>query len=458
MIQNMKYLHFRLIVLSIFCLLSSLTSFSRSLEPNKLMKDTTVSVIDTVKARMMFDQLKPTLLRQIDELNNKRSICERLINSKKKKAESDLDKTIIEEAYNYALEANPNLRKYKTNNPQYWTMLVPVGGPLLTSAINSGRDGRTTEIRDKDVTKGKLSDNVRTYLSMYENHLSDNIRQLNHAMNNNWMVFVKNPPTKLAITQIENQYYRGFYYDDNYTLDRLDKSAMIDGIEYLFSGKGKYERESYPTDISYLRFKEIPQYRVTYDEDHNDKIGEVYDNKGNLVLIPYIDRDAYDVFKEMKRLVYVQDFKNNKYNIKSENQHTQKFLNLWIGRKNGFRESQSDLASMQAAVMLTAMFGSQRSAESVASKALNKVTDYRDTKGEQFLNQLEIDHSEEFGYIYSIERLSNKQFKIVYLNKATLSPSISAIVTYFTGDKPYTSTFSVELCNTTSQVPPVIRR
>ena len=453
-----KSFYQRLITLCILCLIISIESFSRSLEPNKIVKDTIVSVIDTIRAQEVFNRIKPSLINKLNKLKEKYSVCSKLIQSKRKKVESDIELRIIQDAYEYALSINPELRRYKTNTPQYWTRLIPVSGSLLTAAINSGRDGtKTTEIYDKNVKIGKLTNDVRSYVSIYANYLHGQIKGMDNSIKNNWLIFVANPPTKLATIQIDNPYYRGYHYDDEYALDKIDKSAMTDGVEYLFSKNGTHEEESYPTKISFLRFSEIPAYRVTFDKDKDNKICEVYDNKGNLIFVPCLTRNEYDIFKEFKRLVYFEDYKNNKYNIKSENSSTQKFLNLWIGRKNGFKESQSDLASMQTAVMLTAMFGSELSANAVASKALNKASDYRDTMGERFLDQLELDHSNEFGYIYSIDRIDDKQFRVVYLDKETLYPSICGIVTFKTGDEPYTSVYSVRLCDMPDDVPPIIR-
>lgn len=455
-----KLLCKQLITLGLLCLLSISTNemFSRSLEPNKLMKDTTVAVIDTIRAGEIYNRVKPTILNQLNKLKYKYSVCEKLIQSKKNKVESNIELQILQEAYKYALSKNPELRKYKTNDPQYWTMLVPVSGPLLTAAVNSGRDGKKkTEVYDKNVKKGKLTDEVKSYLSIFARHMDSQIKGMSNSMKYNWTSFVKDPPTKFVTTQIENPYYRGYHYDNEYILDKIDKSAMIEGVEFLFSKEGRYVNESYPTKISYMQFPEIPNYRVTYDENKDNKIREIYDNKGNLVYVPYLDRNEYDIFKEFKRIVYFDDYKNNKYNIKSEKQSTQNFLNLWIGRKNGFKESQSELASMQFAVSLSAMFGSQLSTEATASKVLNKVTDYRDAIGENFLEQLNQDHSNDFGYIYSIERIGDKQFRVVYLNKETLSPSICGIVSFENGVRPYTSTYSVSLCDLPYDVPPVIR-
>ena len=292
---------------------------------------------------------------------------------------------------------------------------------------------------------------------MFAPYLCSQIESMDNSLKNNWIIFVDNPPTKLVTTQIENHYYRGYHYDNEGFLDKIDKSAMTEGVEFLFSKEGRFKNESYPTKISYLQFPEIPNYRVTYDENKDNKICEIYDNKGNLMFVPYLDRNEYDIFKEFKRIVYFCDYKNNKYDINHESQSTHKFLNLWIGRKNGFKRSQSELAAIQVSIGLSAMFGSQLSADAVASNALNKATDYRDVIGENFLEQLNQDHSDEFGYIYSIERMGDKQFRIVYLNKETLSPSICGIVTFETGDKPYTSTYSVKLCDLPHDIPPVIR-
>lgn len=96
--------------------------------------------------------------------------------------------------------------------------------------------------------------------------------------------------------------------------------------------------------------------------------------------------------------------------------------------------------------------------EARCREILVQIERYKDDEGERFLKQLKSDHLDDFGYIYVIERLSDKKFYIIYLNNKTLKPSICAVVTFSTGDKPYTSTFTVQLTDIPNNVPPVINR
>lgn len=89
--------------------------------------------------------------------------------------------------------------------------------------------------------------------------------------------------------------------------------------------------------------------------------------------------------------------------------------------------------------------------------AANQALRYSDSVGKKYIEQLEKDHAEEFGYVYMIVRLSNVSFQVVYINKETLEPSYCAVITYKTGEKPYTSTFSTKLINIPESIPPIIR-
>lgn len=108
---------------------------------------------------------------------------------------------------------------------------------------------------------------------------------------------------------------------------------------------------------------------------------------------------------------------------------------------------------------LGGLFGTNATASNEArcSEILAKKEQYKDYEGERFLKQLESDHTAEFGYLYAIERLSDTKFLIVYLNKQTLLPSVCGIVTFYTGSEPYTTDFSVKLCQIPNDVPPVVR-
>ena len=103
-------------------------------------------------------------------------------------------------------------------------------------------------------------------------------------------------------------------------------------------------------------------------------------------------------------------------------------------------------------------FGTNTSAEAEREmdEISSKLKKYSDAVGEKYIRQLEKDHADDFGYLYVIERLGDTSFLILYLNKNTLLPSVCGVITFFTGNKPYTMDFSVQLCEIPNDVLPVI--
>ena len=188
----------------------------------------------------------------------------------------------------------------------------------------------------------------------------------------------------------------------------------------------------------------------------------VYDKKGQLVYVPSLTRKNTHEFEEIKRIVYLADYKNNKYNILSSPQRVQKYLNQMLGKKG---EMESGYY-MGIAMALALAFSSSPYAYATGNNlnprqrgqlidAYNK--EYRNTEGERFIKQLAEDHKDEFGYIYMIERVSNVGFRVIYINSRNLKPSYCVLVTYKSGKKPYTKDFSVQFVNPPKSIPPAQR-
>lgn len=419
-----------------------LSAYSLSLEPNKQKIETMVSVIDTVPAMEAFLLIRPTIQNNIDELLTKQSVLRFMLQSGQKKAKTDLERSIVHDAFNYVIH----------NTGYYEHDLF----------------GERKAQDSKDVQKGKITDAVKFFIAHYdENYLNPEVTNLSNALEYDWTSFLDNPPTKMVTIQVANTNYRGLHYNDYYDLNKIEEGRLIKGYEFLLTEKGERVTESYPREISYTKYLSLPNHRVkdlTFDKHRF----EIYDDNGRLVYIPIIQRlsntDVYPNFitKEIRRLIYYKDYKNNKYNIKSASPKTQRYLSLWIGRPQGLSKSEQDLNELDNEGLfrgLGGLFGTNATAanETRCREILSQKELYKDDAGERFLKQLESDHSEDFGYVYAIERMSDTKFLIVYLNKRTLLPSVCGIVTFFTGSEPYTTDFSVKLCQIPNDVPPVVR-
>ena len=427
------------IFLCLACLSGFLSASSRYLEPNKLMIDTVITVVDTIPAIELFQMIKPSILNDIEELRNKHTTLQAMLQSTKKKAKTEIEKAILCDAFDYIL-----------NNTQYYKHDI----------IGTRSQKDLSEVR-----KGKLTETIRALLSHYdENYLAKEIAALSDSLENNWTSFIDNPPTKRITIQVENPNYRGYHYDDYYDLNRIERDRLLGDYTFILSDNGVNIREEYPIKLSYIQFPELPNYRVI----DNDCM-EIYDNNGDLVYVPILKRQSNSsllpnsISKEIMRLVYQKDYQNNKYNIQAASLKTQNFLSLWIGRKHGLSKSDIELNELESEGLFRGIGGLVGINATAANEArcreiIAQQERYKDDAGERFLKQLESDHSDDFGYIYAIERLSDKKFAIVYLSKTTLQPSICAVVLFSTGDKPYTSTFTVKLSQMPNNVPPVVRQ
>ncbi|MDE5849578.1 MAG: hypothetical protein K2H38_05505 [Muribaculaceae bacterium] len=441
-----------------------------NLHPNSQMIDSLVCIVDTIEARKVFENMRPFFEQQISILNEKTKHLTDILNSNKNKVSSQDELLLLEEAYNYCLYAQPQIRKYKTHTSYSYDLGNLGKGSVsnfglsglgllttLASSINNIRKSdKSEEIFDKNVKKGKLTNDVRLYLSYYIIHLTKENEHIEHLLNDssnnfNWLEFVDNPPTKYIPKKIRNRNYRGNHYYNEKILDELEYPGMNEACAFLSNEVGEWKTEAYPCLIKYLTYPSKPNLRVTLrghnsvieQDGHFHEIMEVYNKDGELACMPVLSRkNGKDVFNEIKRLVYLSDYKQNKYNIQSESTKVHKRISYEIGYS--FLEKYDSFTSNHIYPRLNDKFKSYIHFDWAASE-----------RASQYINQLKLDHENDFGYIYIIERLSNLQFRVIFINKETLLPSVSAIVTFKTGSEPYTSTFSVKLCDVPSDIPPI---
>lgn len=429
--------------------------------PNSLKIKVKCIVVDTVQANLMYQQIKPSLMKDYESLLKRKNRCLELYASSIKKVKSEEDLLLLNRAYNYALIASPKYHKFKQKKKIKTTVrmigLVPVPIPIPVS------DGdEMYEVYDKDVEKGKLTDQVKEYLKLYSKNLEDSIYQIsayNESTEQNWRRHLARIPQKEIIVEKDNPFYRGFHYNNGEKLDLLEKYQQRKGWEFLYSGYGRQEKYStYPVDLNYYVYNSAPNYKVTISK--SKKIEEVYDAEGKLVYVPGLDRTNKFVFRDIQRVVYLKDYQNNKYNIKSKSAHTQEYIKLLLGRNGGFEKTYNEgigialgsafAGNVYGVVTGDILTGRYKSEQYIAMQA----SKYIDSDGQNYLKQLELDHESEFKYIYMIERISNVSFRVVYINDQ-LKPSHCAIITYKTGTKPFTCEYSARLISMPTNIPPV---
>lgn len=420
--------------------------------PQNLMVNGNISVIDTLKAKKMYEELREELRTDLNNGNEQLSRLTKLLSSTEKKIKDEADLFLVNDAFSWVKSSHPDLLKRKRNN-----VIIPL---ILSISYDVNQTKDITPQIEKSIQSKKLTNHIKEILRAYQTYLTDSVIKLNNKLSSDkWEQVVKPLPMKTINTNIFNPYYRGFNYYDSDLLD-LVETEQQQTWDFIYSSNYEKKEDSYPQKMKYLSFDGYPQYKVTYYEDsYTYKVIPrfVYDTNGNLVYVASLTRNNDSApFQEMRRLVYLRDYLNNKYGIKSQSKKTQNYLQLLLCRDNGFERTKVEAAAGVFAVALTSDLRYKgNTGEKIANRALKNVNVYIDSDGKNYIAQLGKDHDSEFGSVYMIERLSNVSFRIVYLD-TQLKPSHCAIITYMTGDKPFTQELSGRLVSIPNNLPPLI--
>lgn len=420
--------------------------------PQNLMVNGNISVIDTLKAKKMYEEIREELRTDLNNGNEQLSRLTKLLSSTEKKIKDEADLFLVNDAFSWVKSSHPDLLKRKRNN-----VIIPL---ILSISYDVNQTKDITPQIEKSIQSKKLTNHIKEILRVYQTYLTDSVIKLNNKLSSDkWEQVVKPLPMKTINTNIFNPYYRGFNYYDSDLLDLVETEQQRTW-DFIYSSNYEKKEDSYPQKKKYLSFDGYPQYKVTYYEDsYTYKVIPrfVYDTNGNLVYVASLTRNNDSApFQEMRRLVYLRDYLNNKYGIKSQSKKTQNYLQLLLCRDNGFERTHVEaLASVFAAALTSDLRYMGDKGKKIANGALKNVNVYNDSDGKNYIAQLEKDHDSEFGSVYMIERLSNVSFRIVYLD-TQLKPSHCAIITYMTGDKPFTQELSGCLVSIPNNLPPLI--
>ena len=357
------------------------------------------TVIDTLEAERIFSEKKALFLSAYQEGRAKQQRCEELIRARPKKVKDVYNLQLLKDAFfNFPV---PDSYSYR-----------------FKDVIEDQEDWEDLK---ETIYKGKLSSEVLLCLINYNTFLKDSLIQEQVKIDGGWSSYLaeNDIPYKTIVATKRNLFYRGYNYNNSDYLDSLDKRQQIKEWEFLYTDNRKPHYDSYPYRVNYYVYSNAPQYKVKFNE--SKEITNVYDKNGRLVYVPMLMRNYSDL-KNRKRMVYLKDFQNNKYGIKSQSARTLEHLKQTLYKVDG----------------------------------LNLCYNYWffDSKAKDYIEQLETDHSEEFGYVYMIERISNVSFRVVYIHELTLKPSHCAIISYKTGKEPYTTECITTLTKIPSNIPP----
>lgn len=439
-------------------------------EPNEKNIIVSETVIDTIEANRIFkEKYEPILLTNYQKGVEKKDKIKSLYLNRPTKVKTQEEILLLEQAYMAYSKTHPAYEKKTTIHPvSALAIFIPAVG-IREREKKFTQDG--IELTDRNVKKGKIKAEVIEYLSYYNTFLEDSLLDELTLIKSGWCEWLKQdeiPHKEIQVLRL-NPNYRGLHYDNIKNLDILDYNEQNVGWEFLDISNGTYHEDSYPQKVKYYAFDEIPNYKVI---EGDNKIKYVYDDNGNLKYVQKLTRlTNYKEFEDIKRNVYWEDYKNNKYNIKSQSEHTLQYLNKFLGTPNGLdkkKDLESSIFTMSAIesgivhnffrslTNYRIPFDNEHEKRKQAGKEYQKLKKESDINGNKYIEQLTQDHKNEFGYIYMIDRLSDTSFRVLYLDATTLKPSYCAEVTYSTGKKPYTISYSTRLISMPSNIPPVI--
>ena len=183
-------------------------------------------------------------------------------------------------------------------------------------------------------------------------------------------------------------------FEDSINNDKGDNSEFTkipiiidstEGWEWIDNEKAEDVFETYPLRMDYKKYSSHPQYRVVdkyYDLKEPNLINVVYNSDVKLVrVINIFDSNQQSISPrvtgELLRLTYINDYKTNKYNFKKENQNAQNYV------------------KQELKLITTSRF-------------------YWSKEGVRYLQQLNLDHADDFDILLKIERLNDTSFKLIF--------------------------------------------
>lgn len=177
--------------------------------PQNLMVNGNISVIDTLKAKKMYEELRTDLNNGNEQLSR----LTKLQSSTEKKIKDEADLSLVNDAFSWIKISYPGFLKRDKINYAFTI--------ILRNSVIQTKD--ITSKIEKSIQNKKLTNNIKEMLGVYQKFLTDSVNKLNNKLSSDkWEQVVKPLPMKTINTNIFNPYYRGFNYYDSELLDLVE--------------------------------------------------------------------------------------------------------------------------------------------------------------------------------------------------------------------------------------------
>ena len=257
-------------------------------------------------------------------------------------------------------------------------------------------------------------------------------------------------PKREIQVQVKNKYYRPALFQPNYNesqLNEVDAAIQKRGWEWIDTDEHKRVSESYPISYTYDKYESHPAYKVVSSGQGR---GCVYDQEGGLVFVPSETRNNKEELKKiLLNLAYQKDYKDNKYDILKEDKDVQYAIvnRLGLSKDNDARVAGIMAKGLEAGLRseygtLSQRIQAERQKDQLAKSLLSQALRMMNDTADKFLEQLKKDHSEDYEYIYRIERASDTSFIIHYTTKE-MKPFCDVRIGY-QGTKPYECDWKID--------------
>ncbi len=284
----------------------------------------------------------------------------------------------------------------------------------------------------RNANAGVVTEKMLPYIEVAIVEEEAYIKELDKFLFADYLNLARPLPLKTVTIQVANPYNRQRAFDDPQKLDMLDRANQR---KWDWIGTGSYEEVTSPAPY-YLPLKVYnghSQYRI-YDN-------YMFDENGNLVGVISCQRDdiTSDMKNEIYRKLYVMDYQNNKYDIKSLSADTQYAIRNSLGLSSesaqASEEHMSDLLSAGAEYLFT-------EDDDLIYDGLNALFEMaledarmNDEDAKMFLERIKKDHEDDLDYIYRIDRTGDKSFAVMFLDSDKKS-TYTLYLKYYTSE-PY---------------------
>ena len=421
-----------------FSLLLDVFAFSQENEP-RFVTDT-ILVVDTVKIQSLIAE---KVVRETDSLRALFAECERIVEIAKNggttPCENDVQLSIVKEVgrsgkFKTHLKARDTHLEYRLQKEveQLNEQLRKTFGKKGKEQIRANIEAKENELALLHVNYDKnpvITPDVADYIGYYRQKVQALVERDEEMLKSKDFVTayrklfnlkaksssqVDDLPRKSLVRQIPNP-----NHPDNLTAEQkeaLELKRQTQGWEWANEELPR-KTETYPDEVSYKYSDSHPEYKIVglYGEPE----GVFKDKKLIRVLSLTRNHMNYSYYgSKVFNEIYKQDYLANKYNIKSESADVQKCLKIKFGLdeadlKSGLKLAELDLA-YNAAKTAEERGKIRQQAVALFFKAYSQAVN--ETAG-RFIKQLESDHQDDLRKIKSIDRVSDLEFDVVFMNK-----------------------------------------